>query len=203
MNLTLLGYRPPARFDGVPWTAARLEQASTSGGSYTEVETIVLNPVDLDPREPALRGLTTVLATAGNWYRVVWVDANGDESDPTDPVQVADVETPLATRTELQALLKITNPDATTIAALDRVLLAASGEVLNEIGADELSGWQAALAAEVTLERAAEHWAQLKSPFGFVGLGGLEMGAPAVAARDSFDRHAYKLAPLKTTWGIA
>ena len=50
----------------------------------------------------------------------------------------------------------------------------AAGEINSEIdlAADEgLAGWQVALAAEVNLERAVEHWRQQESPFGLIGLG--------------------------------
>ncbi len=202
MLATFFGYTPPARFDTVSWVSARIEESATETGSFTELETIDLVPIDTDPRNPQARGFTVDGAT-GPWFHVVWIGSDASESEPTTPVQfVEEVDLPYATRDELAALLKV---DATTNqTALDRVLLAAAGEIAHEIGAGaELGGWKLALASEVNLERAAEHWAQLKSPFGFVGLGGAELGAPAVAARDSWDRHAFKLAPLKESWGIA
>jgi hypothetical protein len=57
-----------------------------------------------------------------------------------------------------------------------------------------------ALIAEVNLERAVEHWQQQESPFGVIGLG---ESVPTVTAKDSWDRHANKLAPMKRSWGIA
>jgi len=57
-----------------------------------------------------------------------------------------------------------------------------------------------ALITEVNLERAVEHWQQAESPFGVIGLGD---SVPTVTAKDTWDRHAYKLAPLKRSWGIA
>lgn len=203
MILTLFGYTPPARYDGAAWTAARIEQATTQTGSYTLVEQVDLDPIDIDPRDPAVRGFTTELATVGDWYRIVWVDEDGNESDATEPVQL--VESPVTsyygTTDELAQILSIRTPTSDQTAAMERVLLVATGEVLNEVGRGDLAGWELSLATEVVLERGAEHWAQLKAPFGFVGLGG-ELG-PSVAARDSWDRHAYKLAPLKGSWGIA
>ena len=55
--------------------------------------------------------------------------------------------------------------------------------------------------SQVNLERAVEHWRQQESPFGLVGLGP-EMGS-SFTARDSWERHAHKLAPLKDQWGLA
>ena len=87
---------------------------------------------------------------------------------------------------------------------MERVLLVAAGEINAEIDLatdDGLAGWQLSLAAEVNLERAVEHWRQQEAPFGLIGLGP-ELPAERTA-RDSWDRHAHKLAPLKAQWGIA
>jgi hypothetical protein len=172
-------------------------------GSYTEVETIDLEPVDEDPAAPASRNLTTHDATVGDWYRIVWVDAGAFESDPTVAVQLLDSSTQnvYGTAAELARRLKVTSPDTMQQAALDRVLLIASGEITNTIGREDLAGWETALADEVALERAAEHWHALTSPFGFVGLG--IDATPFIASRDSWERHAMKLAPLIDQWGIA
>jgi hypothetical protein len=201
MILTLFGYTPPARYDDLPWTQARIEQAATETGSYTALETIDLDPVDSDPQNPQARGFTTEDATEGDWYRIVWVDGDGDESQPTLPVLFADTATTTVygTRTELAGLLKVN--ETGNEGPLDRVLLVASGEITHEVGDGPLDAFGQALATEVALERAAEHWAQLKAPFGFVGLG-LD-GATFMAARDSFERHAFKLARIKNDWGIA
>lgn len=211
-QLNLFGYTPPERFgvDDEPWTRARIEEASTETGSYTEVETVDLDPVDDDPSDPLTRNLSTNDATIGNWYRVVWVDDDAVESAPTLPVQLVDPSTipSYGSADELARRLKLiensgsaTDLDAQQQAALARVLLVASGEITNQIGRTDLAGWETALADEVALERAAEHWHQLTSPFGFVGLG-LD-ATPFIAARDSWERHAMKLAPLIGSWGIA
>jgi hypothetical protein len=201
--LTLFGYTPPARFgaDEIAWTQARIEDSSTETGSYVEVETVPLEPVDQDPSDPATRNLTTHDATVGNWYRVVWVDDDAFESGATVPVQFVDSSlVPVyGTRAELARRLKVVesgNEDA-----LDRVLLIASGEITNQIGRTDLAGWEVALATEVALERAGEHWHQLTSPVGFIGLG--IDASPFIAARDTWERSAYKLAPLIDQWGIA
>lgn len=108
-----------------------------------------------------------------------------------------------ASTEELAANLGIRTPTDDQLAALTRVLTVAAGEIDAEVDladGDELTGWQLALAAEVNLERAVEHWQQMKSPFGIVGLGD---AVSTYTARDSWDRHALKLAPLKATWGLA
>jgi hypothetical protein len=105
--------------------------------------------------------------------------------------------------TELARILKIRNPSDAQEDAMQRVLDVAEGEIDAEIDladdAEELAGWQLALCAEVNLERAVEHWRQQESPL--VGLGA-EFGA-AHTSKDSWDRHAHKLAPLKNQWGLA
>lgn len=122
---------------------------------------------------------------------------------PDDVLVPADA---YATREELARILELTEPTEEQWEAMDRVLTAAAGEINSEIGVetgDSLSGWQYALAEEVNLERAVEHWKQGYAPFGMVGIGGDLL--TAYTARDSWDRHAHKLAPLKTSagWGIA
>lgn len=200
---------PPARFDEpipLPWTEARIEEATAaSGATWTTIETITLDPVDADPTDPQARNLTTEAAsdTSGLWYRVVFVDADGDEALPTSPLQNIVSAAAYATVTELARILKIRTPTAAQEVALTRVLSVAAGEINAEVDREAdnpLSGWERDLAAEVNLERAVEHWQQMESPFGIIDLGA---AGPSFTARDSWERHAHKLAPLKETWGFA
>ena len=88
---------------------------------------------------------------------------------------------------------------ATRRPELNRVLVTAALEINSEIDlpadSEPLDQLELALVTEVNLERAVEHWQQMQSPFGILGLGG-EVPATHVS-RDSWDRHAHKLAPLK------
>lgn len=108
--------------------------------------------------------------------------------------------------TTLEELARILKVNDTTYAdQLTEVLTAAAGEIDSEIGltvdSDPLTEeWQLALAAQVNLERAAEHWHQRAVMFGIIGL---ETEGPVRLARDTWDRHAHKLVPLKETWGLA
>ena len=207
--ISLIGYKPVERYDEIPWTQARLEESDTDVyddiAVWTEVETFTLSPVDTDPSDPAYRNFTTELASATPdlWYRIVWVDATADESTPTEAVQnEADDTVMFATVSELARILKIRTPTAEQESALERVLIAASGEVNSEIDladASTLSGWQLALAAQVTLERGAELWKLQEVQFGIVM--GSEFGATHMA-RNTWDKHAYTLAPLKEQLGI-
>jgi hypothetical protein len=200
-------FTPPARYDAVPWTAVRVEEAAAATGTWAAIETITLSPADTDPENPAARSFTTTLGTAPDlWYRVVFVDAAAGESEPSEPIQnTADASEPYATVTELARILKIRAPTVEQEAAMQRVLDVAAGEIDSEIDlsatATPLAGWQLALAEEVNLERAVEHWRQQESPFGLIGLGP-ELPAERTA-QDSWARHANKLAPLKDQWGLA
>lgn len=106
---TLIGIRPPVREDE-PWISARIEGATTIGGSMTAIETVTLSPVDADPLAPAARTLTTDLAPFAEGYlRVVFIDAGLQESPPSEPVQspapgsTGDLTTLAAVRRLLQA----------------------------------------------------------------------------------------------------
>jgi hypothetical protein len=113
-----------------------------------------------------------------------------------------------ATTDELAVVLKIRNPTGDQTTAMQRVLDAATGEIDSEIDRDDddpitADTWQYALAAEVNLERAVEHWEQGQAPFGIIGFGAAHASGGIYTAKDSWERHALKLAPLKETWGLA
>ena len=150
-------------------------------------------------------GLTS--PSAAGQYTLIWRDGAGavlgiDDltvtgSAPGDPLPPPDM---YASVDELARILKIRSPTVDQQAAMERVLIAASGEVNSEIDrTDDLPAWGVMLATEVALERAVEHWQQEEVPYGIWenALG------PVVVGRDTFDRHALKLAPLKQLWGFA
>jgi hypothetical protein len=201
--VSFTGWTPPTRYDDLPWTEVRIEEAATEDGVYAQIDVYTLDPVDTDPEDPASRTFTTELGTANYlWYRLIWADADGDVSIPTESIQNTDTSTPYATAAELARLLSIRAPTADQTTAMNRVLIAAAGEINAEIGLNGsggLSGWQLALAQEVNLARAMEHWQ--KTPYGLISLG---VDVPAErTATDSWNRHAAKLAPLKLEWGLA
>jgi hypothetical protein len=115
---------------------------------------------------------------------------------------------------ELARVLRLRQPTETQGAAMQRVLDTAAGEINRCIGTSwgsaELASWPdapdvpdplaASLVVEVNLERAVEHWQQQESPFGIIGI---SEAVPTVTAKDTFERHAQKLAPLIRSWGIA
>lgn len=189
---------PPARFDDLAWVDGRIQQADTETGTYALLETVALDPVDTDPSQPATRSFTTELATVGKWYRIVFADEDGDLSEPSDPVENASGTAAYATAAELATILKVN--ETTFSDALERVLLASAGEINSEIGRSDLAGWELALAKQVNLERATDHWRATELKFGVVPVGA-DFGIRAL--RDTWETHAIKLAPLKRSWGLA
>jgi hypothetical protein len=84
--ISFTDYTPSPRFDEQPWTHARIEGSTVASGTWMAIETIALDPVDDDPTAPASRSFTTEDADASfTWFRIVFVDADGDEQ-PTMPV---------------------------------------------------------------------------------------------------------------------
>jgi hypothetical protein len=197
-------YLPPARFDAVQWTDAQIEESDAVNGTWTIIDTVAITP-DADPSQPAFQSFTTPNGTAtGLWYRVSFLDGSLGISNPTTPVLNTAAGQPYADASELARILKIRTPSAQQTIAMERVLATATIEINSEIDLDTdtaLTGGQIDLATEVCLERAVEHWRQEESPFGLIGLGA-ELGA-AFTSKDSWERHALKLAPLKDQWGLA
>lgn len=84
--VSFVNYRPAPRYDSIAWIEASIEEGPTAEGPWTEIDVIVLDPVDADPTNPAVRNFTTTLATedSGLWYRIVFVDAANNRL-PTTP----------------------------------------------------------------------------------------------------------------------
>src|SRR5262245_10741374 len=132
--VTFVGYRPPARFDSLPWTAVRIQESATSSGTFTQIDTKTLTPLDADPSVPQSRSLTTKDGTSPAYSnRVEFADATGDTSQPTLPVQnlPGSVAAPhaYATVAELAALLNLSAPTPTQTDGMQRVLDAAAAEI--------------------------------------------------------------------------
>jgi hypothetical protein len=199
-------FTPAARYDSIAWETVEIEEAATEDGSYSLIDTLTLSPVDADPTNPASRDFSTANGTADDqWYRVRFVDGDGNTSEYTEPIKNVQDDTyavAYATPTELARILKINTPSADQTTAMERVLTSAALEIDAELGrAGRFSEPYPSLVVQVNLERAVEHWRQQESPFGLLGLGS-EMG-PSFASADSWKRHAQKLSPLKDSWGFA
>jgi hypothetical protein len=90
MIVTFEEYRPPARYDGYPWTVAQIYEAPAEAGPWTLIDTITFLDPDIDPEHPKERDFTTELATLDNgWYYVVFTDSQDRETQPTAPEQNA------------------------------------------------------------------------------------------------------------------
>lgn len=77
---------PPARYDGLPWVNARVEEAAAEAGPFTQIASLAL-PVDADPSTPNPVDLTVTTATLERgWYRWRFDDAAGRLSPYTAPV---------------------------------------------------------------------------------------------------------------------
>jgi hypothetical protein len=105
--VSLEDFKPPPRFDAVPWNRARIEEAPpVRPFVWTAVETLALNPLDADPTQPQSRNLTTTQAALpSGYYRVVFLDAADHEAPPTDPV--ANAVSPVPTIDELKRYVDI------------------------------------------------------------------------------------------------
>lgn len=103
---------------------------------------------------------------------------------------------------ELARLLKITTPSEAQTTAMVRVITMAAVEIDAEIDrADDaatLTSDELLLVEEVNLERAVELWGE--TPFGIIGLGDL---GGVHTSKNTWERYAHKLAPLKGQWGLA
>lgn len=128
--------------------------------------------------------------------RAVVVTSSAPDGD-FDGTTFADV-------TELYPILNIRGtPSAAQVAKGDRVMTAAAGEIVRELDLSDdqaLDGYGVALCAQVNLARAAELWKEEEVQFGI--LLGVDAGATYVA-RDTWEKHAIKLATLKGRWGFA
>lgn len=111
--------------------------------------------------------------------------------------------TTFADASELYAILKIRDPTAAQIAKADRVMTAAAGEIVRELDlADDqaLDGYGVAMCAQVNLARAAELWKEEEVQFGLMLS---EVSGTSYIAKDTWQKHAIKLATLKGQWGFA
>jgi hypothetical protein len=206
--VSLEDYRPSPRYDSLPWTQARIEEGTAAAPvSWTVLETQNLSPVDADPANPQYRNFTTALGSAAErWYRIVFLDAALATALPTFPIQNVEDDRPVyASVAELALLLRVNATSRHN--SLMRVLKTAAQEIDDEVGATDINGYTTPysnpppLARQVNLERAVEHWQQEQSPFGIIGLG--EVAGATHTPRDSWDRHAHKLAGLRAVFPIA
>ncbi len=200
-------FTPVVRYDAIPWTQIEVwETDDPDTGTWTQIDTIAISPVDPDPTAPASQSFTTENGTAVNmWYRIVFVDATGDRTEPTAAIHnIPSAVVAYASIDELARILKLRTPTAAQTAAMRRVLLAAAGEINMEIDFaddDALEGWERDLCEQVNLDRAADLWRHTESVPGIVGIPDEAM--PVTFGRYSWERYAQRLSPVKRQWGLA
>ncbi len=199
-------YTPPARFDDVPWSEARVQQADAPDGTFAQIDVLPLVPLDTDPKDPQVRNLTTDEAsdTPLQWYRLVWADAASATSPPTSPVQALGLDvTPFTDATELFRVLRVRTPSQDQTDAADRVLLAAAQEIMSEIdlSQNELTASDIAVCASVNLDRAADLWRHTESAPGVLGV--VDEIQSTTPGRYSWARYAARLSVVKDKWGVA
>jgi len=206
--VTFVDYRPPARYDSLAWTQAQIQESVAVDGVYAVLETKTLSPLDADPSAPMLRSFTTELGTGlGYWYRIVFLDATGDTSQPTTPVQNVAGSTSAphsyVDAAELGRVLQKTAPTVAEQTAMTRVLQAAAQEIDWDLsyGPDNPPPATNPILADVNLDRAVELWR-----FNYSAVGVLPVAAeqaPIVAPRDTWYRHHLRLNPLRTLYPVA
>ena len=98
--------------------------------------------------------------------------------------------------------LRLDNPTPDALAAAQRALDTAAEEIDSYLGYSTdtpAPDPPPPLVVTVNLERAGEHWKYL--PFGVFAQGPETI--PVLTARNSWYRHAQKLLPLKSAWGVS
>jgi hypothetical protein len=179
----LEGYTPPERIT-VHWLSARIEEASSPTATPADITgPITLVPSITDPENPPSYDFETANAVlAEGWYRVVWIDAGGQEQ-PTEWLQlralspyaptVGDIAAILRARTvELGGVRVNTFTDRTTptaqqvqdIIALHTPLVFATlgplGSLACTNASDLLAGARSLAAQYIALEVEASYWAE-------------------------------------------
>lgn len=103
--LGLADFRPSKRFDGQAWTQVRVEETDDLAGTWEEIETVSLEPVDADATKPALRSISASVSKP--WARLVFLHEEGEDAPcphvfvdgPSFLPTVADVSSILRART--------------------------------------------------------------------------------------------------------
>lgn len=102
--VSLTGYAPSPRFDGVKWTLVHVFEATASDGPWTDIETLTVTTYP-DAAAPPVMGFTTTLASAesGLYYRLQFEDANGVLGPFSAPVLNSGVVSTVPSAAEIRA----------------------------------------------------------------------------------------------------
>ena len=136
---TLSGFAPVPRLDGVPFVTMELQQ-SADRVSWLTIASQALVPADLDPSQPATRGITSDQGTLPQcWLRVVFYDAQGDLS-ASDPIWSHSAGTGLATVEDVRAVMRLRDSSLADDADLARSLSVAASYLSTKLPAYGASG---------------------------------------------------------------
>lgn len=149
--ISFFDYVPERRFDNVPWTTIKVEEAPSQDGPWNQIDEFAIAEVDPDPSHPSARSWTTTGTTLDEgWYRVKFIDAQGNnivtepiQNIPPDPVEylpsLSEVGLVSLGRTKddvgnIQGTFNsLTTPDDETV---QRLILSAGDDVRRHIGRD-------------------------------------------------------------------
>lgn len=131
--VTIEGTVPGIRFDGKPWTKARIEESATQSGSYTELETVTFGTPDSDPTQPQVRNFTTTKAVrSAAWFRVTFVDAEGNLQVSAAIFSTAQGSSSLCGLADVRALMQKKETDTTQDNFIESLIPRASLAIAKE-----------------------------------------------------------------------
>lgn len=84
--VSLQGFVPSPRFDGTAWIRAFIQEAQSSTGPWTTIETVTLSPVDDDPENPITRNFSFDGTLANGWYRITFSSTGDAQQETTRPI---------------------------------------------------------------------------------------------------------------------
>jgi hypothetical protein len=80
--VTLSNFRPVPRYDGVLWTSATIQEATSGQGTWANVETFAISTYSPATAPPELSFTTdqATLSSSTGWFRIVFSDGTGGVS---------------------------------------------------------------------------------------------------------------------------
>lgn len=190
------GVTPPARFDGLPWTAVRIKESATAAGSFSLIDTLSIVATSTPDLPGPMNFTTTHAVLESGYYTFQFTDQAGTLAPATSPVLSPDPATLgglYATAADLRTELDV---DAATLSdeaalviignACDRVDSLLGAHFFDEttgrkIVQDQVMSWQWIKLGRATVKLAAtvynrpevlegRHWQSVSGPdFSFAG----------------------------------
>lgn len=137
--VSLMGVTPSARFDGVVWYRALIQESATSTGPWVQIQNLILAPPDTDPTDPEPRNFSFEgNIDEGGWYRVVFADQAGNQLQPSAPIQNHLGYAPTKEQVARKILSRTRDQYGNLKGTFDETTTP-TGEVVNEIIVDAVS----------------------------------------------------------------